>query len=281
MRQENTAFHNQDYSFVLSYNKVPGHYTMPVNHFHNKYEIYYLLSGERYYFIKDRTFRITQGSLLFINTLELHKTTDTGIPGHERILIQFEENFISTANRSIDTLLSALNASYYHVLSLSSSEQQLVQNILFKMLEEAKHQLTDFEVCLQSLLMQLVVFINRYVQRNKAADFTHLSPKHEKVSDIVQYINTHYMEPLTIASLSEHFYISRYYLSRIFKESTGFTFVEYLNSIRVKEAQKLLLHSQYKISQISEKTGFGSIAQFNRIFKKITGLSPSMYKKQG
>ncbi|MOA45630.1 Bifunctional transcriptional activator/DNA repair enzyme AdaA [compost metagenome] len=102
---------------------------------------------------------------------------------------------------------------------------------------------------------------------------------HERMSEIVQFINSHYTEELSLHLLADKFYVSPYYLSRFFKEATGFTFVEYLNSVRIKEAKKLLLRSSMKVNLIAKHTGFGSVTHFGRVFKQITGHTPLYYRK--
>jgi YesN/AraC family two-component response regulator len=88
------------------------------------------------------------------------------------------------------------------------------------------------------------------------------------------------MYELSLQSLAEKFYVSPYYLSRFFKEVTGFTFVEYLNNVRVKEAKKLLESSSMKVNLIFKKVGFGSVTHFGRVFKSVTGYAPLHYRKR-
>ncbi|MNJ41043.1 Bifunctional transcriptional activator/DNA repair enzyme AdaA [compost metagenome] len=80
--------------------------------------------------------------------------------------------------------------------------------------------------------------------------------------------------------LAEKFYVSPYYLSRFFKEATGFTFVEYVNSVRINEATKLLERSSLKVNLIAKKVGFGSVTHFGRVFKSVTGHAPLYYRKE-
>ncbi|MCL6589294.1 MAG: AraC family transcriptional regulator [Firmicutes bacterium] len=270
-------FQNASGSFEISYKKAMGHYTMPSNHFHDGYEIYYLLSGERYYFIKERTFYIKKGELVLINAYDLHKTMDTGVPNHERILIKFNPQFVLTADIPLHQFLAALFK--VNVIQFSIPAQNLVEEILTKMLQESRAQKTGFEIILQSLLLQLLVYATRYTEANVTYTFEHPSPNHQKISEIVQYINENYPEAISLSSVAELFYVSPYYLSRIFKKVTGFTFVEYLNSVRVKEAQKLLRESKLNVLRIAEKVGFGSIAHFGRVFKSVTGYSALHYRR--
>lgn len=87
------------------------------------------------------------------------------------------------------------------------------------------------------------------------------------------------MSEITLPILANHFHISRSHLSRTFKKVTGLTIVEYLNSVRISQAQKLLRNTKKSISQISSDTGFNNISHFDRTFKKITGYSPSDFRK--
>jgi AraC-like DNA-binding protein len=279
MNSTSRNFSSSDNRFSISDSKVTGYFSMPVKHFHDKFEIYYLISGKRYYFIKDKTFLINKGHLVFIGEGEPHKTSDTGMPDHERILVYFTRDFLKMQNPSMDAILELLKGKRYYVLSLTMKEQQFVETIFNDMYVEAEKQLLGYEICLQGLLMRLLAFIARYTGNNEESSFVSHKPRHDKVSEIVQYINENYMESLSVPLISERFFTSQYYLSRIFKETTGFTLVEYINNVRVNEAKKLLSQSGLKAINIAEETGFGSLAHFNRVFKAVAGCSPLNYRK--
>lgn len=272
-------FTNPANTFTLSTRKALGHYTMQANHFHHQHELYYLLSGEREYFIKDRTYSVHKGDLVFINAYELHKTTDTGVPNHERVLIKFSEEFLKTAESPMIEVFYLLTRENQCLIRPPIRTQNLFEEIFQKMLKEIEEQEVGFEAVLQALLIQLLVAVCRISHQKTTATFDHLSQVHEKISEVVQFINHHYAEEISLQLLSEKFFISPFYLSRTFKEVTGFTFIEYLNTVRIKEAQKLLRESKLKVIIIAENVGFGNIAHFGRVFKKVTGITPMQYKK--
>ena len=238
------------------------------------------VSGERYYFLKDKTFRIKKGHLVFINEGEVHKTTDAEKPDHERILVYFSKDFIHTPNHLVDDIIDMLAGKEYCVIGLSLKEQQAVETIFHDMGEEIAHKSLGFEICLQALLMKLLVFIGRHTADNDITGYISDSPKHEKVSEIVRHIDANFTEELSVHVISRLFFISPFYLCRIFKETTGFTLVEYINNARVNEARRLLGDHKLKVIQVAEKAGFGSIAQFNRTFRKLAGCSPLNYRKK-
>jgi YesN/AraC family two-component response regulator len=110
-------------------------------------------------------------------------------------------------------------------------------------------------------------------------EFNHPNSLHEKVSEIVKYLNENFSEDINLKKVSEAFYISPSYLCKIFREVTGFTLIEYLNQIRIKHAQLLLRNENANVSSVFEACGFGTMTHFERIFKRITGYSPLKYRK--
>jgi YesN/AraC family two-component response regulator len=201
------------------------------------------------------------------------------MPDHERILIKFKENFIATENNSIRVVLNRLFAQDKYLLRPASNDRSVIESSLFNMLNETRTKQQGYEVMLQSLLMKLLVYANRAMDTNWVEHYEHPGHMNRKVSDIIKYINEHYAEPVTLTGISERFLISRYHLSRVFKESIGFTFIEYLNDVRIKEAQRLLRETNHKVINIAETVGFESVAHFGRVFKSVSGSSPLTYRK--
>ena len=98
---------------------------------------------------------------------------------------------------------------------------------------------------------------------------------HKTISDISTYICNNFKDDINLKNISEQFFISPSYFSRTFKKVTGLTFVEYLNSIRIKESQKLIATTTLTIAEISEIVGYKSNTHFGRIFKNIVGTTPN------
>ncbi len=253
---------------------------MMSNHYHDAYEVYYLLEGERDYFIKGRTYHIQKGDLILIDVNELHKTMDAPLSVHERILLNFKKDFLPTQFQN--TLQNDLFACFHqgtNLLRLNTTEQDFVRDLLLKMVAENESAQSDSTLYLQILLTELLIFLNRQMTQKSTGNVPFPNPIHQKISEIVDYLNDNYQQDLTLGGISERFGISKYYLSRMFKEVTGFTLIEYLNSIRTKQAQKMLRTTALNVTSISENVGFDSITHFGRVFKTITGSSPLQYRK--
>lgn len=279
MAEVGKSFDKIGKAFFIGQEKHCRSFSMAKNHYHDAFEIYYILEGERYYFIKDRTYHIKKGDLVLIDMGELHRTLDTGRPAYERILVNFKEEFLRKILEDSPGLdLLACFRRGTGVLRLNLSQQETVRAILVKMAGEDLKRAEGSDILLKALLTELLVFVCRIPE--SSSDRNPVSgPIHSKIQEIVSYINEHYTEDISLASISRSFFISTCYLSRVFKRVTGFNFIEYLNNVRVREAGRLLCGTRLSISDVSEKTGFESLTHFGRVFKAITGVSPLKYRK--
>ena len=88
-----------------------------------------------------------------------------------------------------------------------------------------------------------------------------------------------YQQKFSLSEVAAKFYLSPYYLSRVFRKVTGQSIVDYLNGRRIEAAQKLLETTDLSISAVAEQTGFASAAHFRRVFRETMNISPLQYRK--
>ena len=268
----------QDGTYV-EYSRRTASFTMPKHHFHGEYEIYYLLSGSRYYFIQDNTYYIRAGDLVLIDRNQIHRTLETMENTHERILIQAGVHMLQDMDGSWRSLLRELFEGGSMILSFDERGQTAVRAIADEILAEIRQQRAGFPIVVKGLIAQLLAFALRNKEQRKDAEDS-LKSANKRVFEILDYLNQEYAGPLTLSGVAQQFYISKFYLSHAFKDVTGFTFVEYLNHVRIKEAQRLLTKTSLPVARISEQSGFESVTHFGRVFKKISKMSPLQYRKQ-
>lgn len=101
-----------------------------------------------------------------------------------------------------------------------------------------------------------------------------------KLHLITDYLNEHYTENISLDFLAEHFYISKYYLSREFKKEFGTTIIQYLLIKKITYAKELLRYSSSSIEEIATLCGISDPSYFNKIFKKLEGCTASEYRKK-
>lgn len=100
------------------------------------------------------------------------------------------------------------------------------------------------------------------------------------VLNAIAYIREHYMEAIGLQDVAQCCNVSPEYLSRIFKEETGVKFVDFLANFRISVGKRMLATGNYKVSEVAEAVGFNDQKYFQKVFKKICGISPAEYKKE-
>jgi len=137
------------------------------------------------------------------------------------------------------------------------------------LIDDAFYYATDYADLLQSLLYILDKFFpDEYAVKADSREFFNL---------ITAYIDSHLAENLSLQHLCVHFGISQTYMSRLFRKYTGASFVSYLTGTRVERAKELLSGGATLIKDAAAMTGFSSQLYFSKVFKTVTGLTPSAY----
>lgn len=262
-------YHNSSRTIIVDHYKRKGFYAMPVHHAHDVYELYYLFTGERTFFISDRSYRIERGCFVFVEKEELHKTIDAELPNHERLVVNFSSELLS------DFPLYGNSG----VIKLPPQEQYKGEFLVRELIAEAQENGAGRDVMLESLLKQLLLLLFR-AQREQPEVKEDTSSVHKTISDIAAYVGRHYDHELRLHEVANQFFISPYYLSRKFKACTGFGFSEYVQLVRIREAQRLLRESELKIIEVAERVGIESVANFHKLFKATNGCSPLQYRKR-
>ncbi len=128
---------------------------------------------------------------------------------------------------------------------------------------------------------ELMAILEQYINEVSLAIFSVKNqPDNLNMKRMMEYIIDHYAEPLTLTELAKHFHFNPSYLSSYFSTHNKQGFSEYLNTIRIEEAAKLLRQGKTPISEISSIVGYSDHSYFCKVFKKITGMSPSQYRRK-
>ena len=105
------------------------------------------------------------------------------------------------------------------------------------------------------------------------------SDENQSMRAVVQYCSHNFMKDLSLSALEEEIHLSKYYISHLFGDKLGIRFNDYVNSLRISEACRLLRTTKMSITDISSASGFGTLRTFNRAFVKQMNTSPSEYRK--
>jgi len=246
----------------------------PNMHYHHSYELYYILEGEREYFIGDRFFKAKKGDLVWVPANMLHRTDGKGAT---RILIFFKPEFI---NKYIQkAMLDSLLKKDPYVFHADAANDKILNQILNALCAEySKYEKNPDDVCETMIVGYLfrLLFLVHSEENLYVPDIQEDS----RTAKIIKYINENYAYISNMDEIADNFFISKYYLCRIFKESIGVSFISYLNTIRIKAACELLRSENLFLSEIAIRCGFNSTPYFCKVFKSEKGISPSEYRKR-
>ncbi len=123
--------------------------------------------------------------------------------------------------------------------------------------------------------------LNKFIEHvNKCLYSEKNQPSNLKMKKLLQYIEDHYADPLSLTDVAEHFHFNPSYLSNYFSTNNKEGFVEYLNKVRIEKASQHLLKDSASISEISGIVGYSDHSYFCKVFKKINGMSPSKFRRK-
>ncbi len=128
-------------------------------------------------------------------------------------------------------------------------------------------------------ITELLHVFARHLQEDATRhSMTHTEMEHIAVRNAKKFILSHYDASISLEQVLKHVHVSRFHFFKIFKKATGMTMTEYTSRVRVEKAKSLLLEPGLRISDVIFTSGFGSIPQFNAVFKRHTGMSPTAYR---
>ncbi len=266
-------------------------FSMVTRHFHESYELYFLLEGQRFYFIQQDTYIVKAGMAVLINRNQIHKTSAFGNPsgdGHRRFLLQLDASVFDPILTAMGCQnLSELGNTHWGVVRFLPHEWEQCQFLIAAVKEELGRPGENSRFLAYAYAASLLLLYCRSRKRMEqelwkqpdSSRFQAQTGMYRKIHEIAQFLQNSSGSKESLDELAKRFYLSKSYLTRSFKAVTGFTINEYQNMARIKKAQTLLVRTSLSVSEIAEQTGFSTAAYFIRNFKKTTGVTPLTYRK--
>lgn len=238
-----------------------------IQHSHDFCEILYVAGGAGEAILEGKKFRLAPGDLVVVNPGTLHEErSDAKAP--LRLI------FLAIRDFAVPGLpAGCLSQEKYRVLSCG--EYQYKMDIyLRELLQETSSQIEFYQEISQGLVSALLVLVMRLIRINPE-DEAALSQECQKIKE---YLDQNFTSLITLDSLSETVYISKHYLSHLFKEQTGISPIKYLTSKRMEKACELLSETELPVSEVSKAVGYENPLYFSQVFKRVYGISPVKYR---
>ena len=239
-------------------------------HYHDCYEILYLLDGKRNYISSSNIYRLNSDCITLTKPNFIH-ASNGGY--YKRIVIYISEHTLSQyfKNDFIQQLFSCFETDY--IPSESVRRDPTIKELFFQLLEDEKSK--NFNL----IALHCAELLLRLNIANKSNAESKTVPK-TLIQQIISYTKQNLCSINNLDTVAKHFFISKYYFTHLFKKETGQTYFEYLNNIKIIKSLDLLQNSQLPIEKIITLCGFRTKSYFFIIFKNKMGITPLTYRKR-
>ena len=249
---------------------VYGHSPIKASYMHTTldYEIFLLLNGTSNYFLNDNVYSLSPGDMILISPDDLRYNQYTSAE-YERYTVNFSVDFLP---EEISPILKSLFQK-----RIISADPDWCRKIFDEIARERKKNDNFSEIVIKNRLIYLFTELFRNGHISPDANLNRLHPV---VTKIINYINIHYAEDITLEFISEMFHFNNSYISRIFHNAVGMSFKQYLMFVRIEKASKILsVDFDRTIHEIAYKCGFNDSNYFSVCFKKLKNYTPIEYRK--
>lgn len=244
-------------------------------HYHDFNKILIFIRGDVTYCIEGCSYALKPYDVVFVKAGEVHRPiVERDIP-YERIIIYVSPDFINSyqeADYDLAYCFKKAEEEKSNVLRMNS----LHRSKLYEVTCELEQSFLDSDYA--SELYHNVLFLEFMIQLNRAAlhnfiNYVNTNTSNPKIIDMLEYLNTNLSDDISIDSLADKFYISKYYLMHTFKDETGYTIGNYLTTKRLLHARDLI-QTGTPITEACFACGFKNYSTFSRAYKKYFKKTP-------
>ncbi|MGN0621805.1 MAG: AraC family transcriptional regulator [Porcipelethomonas sp.] len=259
---------------------IPDHFTCVPMHWHSEFEINFIREGTAEFICGEEKFTSAAGDIIITLPNVMHsiypcagsrQIYDTLVFSHEIFGGQDSDRFIGECirpliNGSMRVQIHITPEHHYY------SELETVMENIFAC---AKGNTPQLDMLMRSELLRFF-----WLLETEAETDEDLCESGEMIRPALEYISAHFREVITIKQLAAKVHLSESYFMNQFHKHVGLSAVEYISHFRINQACRTLIGTKKNVLEIAFDCGFRNISNFNRQFRKITGCSPTEYRKK-
>lgn len=245
------------------------------SHFHNDLEILMPLSNGGHLSIANKIYPLKRGTLFIMNQYTLHNQV-TPSSAYERYILHIDPQVLASISTAQTDFAKRINSAN-HAIDISNNIDYFID--LFSRLETSFCNSFGGDILQIKHFLELILEVCNLIKPDQQEPRLSTNPEIMRIMLIQSYIHEHLAEPLTLDSIADQFFISKYYLCRLFKSTTNYGIIEYVNYSRISKACQLMREG-VRSKVAGESVGFQSNEHFIRTFKKLVGSTPKQYSQK-
>jgi len=255
----------KSFSYIHKYTNTPEFEDFNL-HAHTDYEIFIFIKGDVNFVVEGVSYQLMPYDILLIKGNDLHQIFPNPDVEYERIVINISEEFFNEMQCSH---LKEIFSTEKKFISASETRKCKIDENIERIEKYISRTTRQQDIIIKCVLTELVYNLSTVTPSTGSIS------KNKTVSKIISYINTNPSLNISLDELAEKFFLSKFYMCRLFKKNTGFTINQYITNKRILLVKKL--HKEgYSLSNASIEAGFGSYANFYKAYVKEFGISPKL-----
>ena len=239
-------------------------------HYHDFYKLLFLVSGKGGYWVEGQRYALQAGDIVLVGRNAVHRPEfESGAP-YERIIIYIKPDFLEEASVDACRLADCFSG----VLRPEKAAAHRLQAMAQELERELAGGEYGREILGSGLLLQLLVQIGRQLRRGACLHPGSNVPADDRAARIIQYIESHLTEELSVESIARELYLSKFHMMRLFRSATGSSVNSYIIQRRLMLARELIAGGK-SATESCFGAGFGSYSTFTRAYGKYFGTTPT------
>ena len=244
-------------------------------HFHDDYELLLCLTDGGTFLINNHAYPLCHGMLFVLGKNVLHQCI-ADISDYEKYIVHFTADTLSSISGPRTDFVTLFNAQDYFSVLLNEDQFLKISHFIEACLVKESAFASDIQQDIA--FVQLILGVSELLHTENFSSHAAPNKEYAKIMPIIEYVHEHYDEDIGLGQISQLFFISKYYLCRLFKEVTGFSVGAYITNYRIRQACVFLRQGK-TVQEAGEAVGLGNSANFIRTFRKIMGTPPGKYAK--
>ncbi len=237
-------------------------------HFHEFFEIEIAIDGTGACMINGNEYAMKRGTGYILTPADFHY-----LSGKENLMlynVMFDESIV---NKQLLVKLFENEKNRY--FSFDENEIKEITFLCEALIKERNEEKEYVSFAVTNLLELIIIFILRKIGSNESKN----GRNSLVMNNVLRYIYTHLRENPTLAQMAAMCNYSPNYFSRLFRENTGKKYTDFLNSLKINTAKRLLSSSEISVKEIAQECGYSSVSNFYRVFKEETGIAPLNFRR--
>lgn len=244
-------------------------------HYHEFHKIVFFLSGKGNYLVGGRSYALRPNDIILVERGAIHKAEISPDVRYERVILYIDPDFLtvqSSEKSSLDQCFQTASENRSFVIRPGAERRDGLCRVLTALEAAERGEGFGRDILARSLLIQLLVELGSGMGSDQYR-YAPVENSGEKTAEILEFLQDHLTEEISIDRLAEEFYLSKYHMMRLFRSRTGFTIHGYLTDKRLHLARELIARGETAL-EACYSCGYKDYSAFSRAYKKRFQESP-------